>query len=813
MHPSVWKMRGATALLMALLFLLLFGLNMGRELNHDEHQFIAGAALIARDGLVPYRDFAFFHVPLLVYVYALLYTLFDSLLLSSRLLSIFFGWLSVVLVFVFAWQRARTDVSWSRWRFSALAALWMAALPLFTYTSGRAWNHDLPLFLMLLAVIVHGEACVSRRNVVWFLLSGLLIGLATATRLSFALTVAPFLLLIWLAPARSMRERMVGTILFSAGGLLGLASVLASFFRAPQAFLFGNLDYVGLNTRFFQQTVASDAATETGTGLVSGYQLLVEKLLYAGAMLVEQPTSLITLVALAVSLWPLRRLIRRRPMANGTVSTDKNSEANTALRLRLTFVLLLMFFALIGAFGATPSQPQYFYPLFPLALLGIVDAFSAWPSSLRAGGIYAYFLGGLAAVLVAIPVYAPGLALLNQPDQWLPTKAHCYGRFVEDLVSAPGVTGGASTAGNVLTLAPLYALEGGASIYPEFATGPFAWRVSPLVSDLDRARFHIVGLEELSTLVESDPPRAILTGVEDDDADEEVALIAYAEDEAYMPVNLPDESILWLSPLAQWGDAIQFGGASIPDRLLKPGEDLLLTVYLQSLRPMEANYNRQVRVVGADGQELLRADGWPFGSRTSQWKPGDVWPDGQEFTLPEDTPPGYYRIDVRFYDPSTTDDLGAPVTVGYLAVGAPDAGQAPTEPLARFGDSIELTNAGLAQNRSAEGGTVSIDLRWRTDESVTGDYTRFVHILDADGQLVAQADSPPLDGFLPTSAWNPLMPVHETVHLVLPEDLLSGEYSAVVGFYDFTTLERLPVSVDDTSAGDSIAVGQFEIEK
>jgi 4-amino-4-deoxy-L-arabinose transferase-like glycosyltransferase len=811
-HPSVWKMRGAAVLLLALLFLLLLGLNMGRELNHDEHQFIAGAALIARNGLTPYQDFAFFHVPLQIYLYALLYTLFDTLLLSSRLLSVFFGWLTVVLVFAYAWQRERTSVSWSRWRFSALAALWMAALPLFTYTSGRAWNHDLPLFLMLLAVTVHGKVCASQRTVAWFVLSGVLMGLATATRLSFALTVIPFLLLIWLGPARSVRGRVADTSLFAAGLLFGLAPVLALFFRAPQSFLFGNVEYVGLNTRFFQRVASSDAGMEAARGLPSGYQMVVEKLAYFGALLVEQPTTLITLLALAVSLWPLRRL-GRRPSANVIASEDDHGETDTALRLRLGFVLLLMLFALIGAFGATPSQPQYFYPLFPLALLGLVDAFSAWPSSLRAGGIYAYVLGGLATVLVAIPVYTPGLALLNQPNEWLPTRVHRYGQFIEDLVSNPGAAGAQSTTGNVLTLAPLYALEGGASIYPEFATGPFAWRVSPLVSDTDRARFHIVGTEELSGLLESDPPRAILTGVEEDDGDEEVALIEYAEDARYMPVNLADESILWLSPLAQWGDAIQLGGVSMPDRLLQPGADFLLTFYLQSLRPLEANYNRQVRVVGVDDQEVLRADGWPFGSGTSQWSVGDVWPDGQVFTLPEDALPGYYRIDVRFYDPNTTDDLGVPVTAGYLVVGDPDAAQVTTESVARFGDFIELTNATLTQSGSAAAGVVFIDLGWRIDEAVAGDYTRFVHLIDADGQLVAQVDSFPLDGFLPTSAWNPRLPVHETVHVDLPTNLPGGDYSVVVGLYDLATLERLPVSVGEVAVGDSIPVGQLEIER
>jgi hypothetical protein len=40
----------------------------------------------------------------------------------------------------------------------------------------------------------------------------------------------------------------------------------------------------------------------------------------------------------------------------------------------------------------------------------------------------------------------------------------------------------------VLTLAPLYALEGGAAIYPAFATGPFAWRVAPLLDPQNDAR-------------------------------------------------------------------------------------------------------------------------------------------------------------------------------------------------------------------------------------------------------------------------------------------------------------------------------------
>jgi hypothetical protein len=63
---SVFQFTGRAAvvcLVLIVLFALLFGLNMRRGLNHDEHQFVGSAVLLARDGLLPYADFAYFHVP------------------------------------------------------------------------------------------------------------------------------------------------------------------------------------------------------------------------------------------------------------------------------------------------------------------------------------------------------------------------------------------------------------------------------------------------------------------------------------------------------------------------------------------------------------------------------------------------------------------------------------------------------------------------------------------------------------------------------------------------------------------------------
>ena len=60
-----------------LMLVVLWAIAMGRGLNVDEHQFVASGALLAREGLLPYRDYPFFHTPDLSFVYALLFRCTD----------------------------------------------------------------------------------------------------------------------------------------------------------------------------------------------------------------------------------------------------------------------------------------------------------------------------------------------------------------------------------------------------------------------------------------------------------------------------------------------------------------------------------------------------------------------------------------------------------------------------------------------------------------------------------------------------------------------------------------------------------------
>ena len=69
-HRSVWLWRSLTLLIVSASAVLLAGRAMDRGLNHDEHQFLAPAALLASGLAEPYRDYPIFHLPNLVIAYA-----------------------------------------------------------------------------------------------------------------------------------------------------------------------------------------------------------------------------------------------------------------------------------------------------------------------------------------------------------------------------------------------------------------------------------------------------------------------------------------------------------------------------------------------------------------------------------------------------------------------------------------------------------------------------------------------------------------------------------------------------------------------
>jgi len=768
---------------LAVVVLLVLGVNLRRGLNHDEHQFVASAALIARNGLLPYRDFPYFHVPVLSFVDALLFQVTDYLLLAARLFSVVCSGLMLALLLGVALTRLDQLRPAQRLLAGALTVLLLMSTPSFVYTSGRAWNHDLPVLLTMLAACMQGGWLVRRGGSLgWLLVSGLLVGLASATRVSFALVVLPFALAPLLVLPWRERRAWAAVALFGVGVAVGLLPAIFTFLLAPQRFFFGNFTYAQLNTAYYQQAGGAVALS------------LGQKLAWTAEYVVTQPGNLLLVALALVQLWRVRAHLRVRTAPE------------------VIFGLGVAPFLLLGAFAPTPIQPQYLYALFPwLALLFLAAlAYDARPRGVLWGAGIATAL----AMVLAAPRYGEGAAIVFTPAEWYPLKVHARGEQIAHLVGGE----------RVLTFAPIFVLEGKAPVYPEFVTGPLGWRVAPLLSPAARASAGLVGVDELAADLAQRAPRGVLTGVHDNDAGAEAPLLAYAQDHGYVPIALADAAVLWVSPLAAWGERIRLGAADLPGVPVAPGDELVATFYLMATQPVTQNLNVLVRLVAPDGvSELVRSEGWPWGRPTSTWEVGEVWPDGHMLKIPASATPGPYRVELSFYDPATLEVLGdQPATVGYVVVGdSPSAPPSaplsappsapPTATLGQFGSCIRLSAADVPAAGWQVGATQPVRLTWQRTAPDCGRYTMFVHLVGANG-LVAQRDQEPLQGFYPTNAWLLDVPVTEDYALTLPAALAPGAYQLVAGLYDAATGQRLPLLRDGHPAGDTYPLATVMVD-
>lgn len=127
---------------------------------------------------------------------------------------------------------------------------------------------------------------------------------------------------------------------------------------------------------------------------------------------------------------------------------------------------------------------------------------------------------------------------------------------------------------------------------------------------------------------------------------------------------------------------------------------------------------------------------------------------------------------------------------------------------AHFGDCIELTGIDLPGQEFRPGDVVPLTLFWRAYQPVAGNFKVFVHLLNAEGRLVAQRDSEPVGGQRPTATWQVGESVTDRYGVLLPDGLPAGRYRLIVGLYLPPGGDRLPVTVGrGMPSGDHLVVG------
>ena len=200
-------------------------------------------------------------------------------------------------------------------------------------------------------------------------------------------------------------------------------------------------------------------------------------------------------------------------------------------------------------------------------------------------------------------------------------------------------------------------------------------------------------------------------------------------------------------PEAALSQQVQTGRVSLGWRLLdRPDGDVTV----------------RLRLLDAAGQEIAKDD-QPLGGTSdlvSAWRPGQTVTTTHSIDLPGDAL-GVYSVQaslLRSNDPTTylflTAD-GTPVetlTLPFVIRPEQAATMAlpPAASLAEFGEGVYLLDSDI-RPPAQPGQPFEISADWTTAAPLDANYTIFAHLVDADGQIIAQQDQQPLGGRYPTT--------------------------------------------------------------
>jgi hypothetical protein len=131
----------------------------------------------------------------------------------------------------------------------------------------------------------------------------------------------------------------------------------------------------------------------------------------------------------------------------------------------------------------------------------------------------------------------------------------------------------------------------------------------------------------------------------------------------------------------------------------------------------------------------------------------------------------------------------APDQIETQSVGELGVTTSVAEPIARFGNAVDLLEASATLSDTQ----LQIDLTWQVHELPVPDVTLFVHVFDASGQLVAQADGDPFAGAYPFWQWPPGSIARDRRYV----EVSGSGLSLRVGLYNRATGERLVATSAD----------------
>jgi 4-amino-4-deoxy-L-arabinose transferase-like glycosyltransferase len=132
-------------------------------------------------------------------------------------------------------------------------------------------------------------------------------------------------------------------------------------------------------------------------------------------------------------------------------------------------------------------------------------------------------------------------------------------------------------------------------------------------------------------------------------------------------------------------------------------------------------------------------------------------------------------------------------------------------PVDDFGGEISLVGHSPIPEKIVAGEILPLTFMWQAQAEISSEYKVFVHLLDGEGRIVAQRDSAPVGGWLPTTSWQVGGSIRDNHGLLIPGSVVAGEYRLMAGLYDAEG-GRLPVrDARGEAVGDSLSLGTVQV--
>jgi len=353
----------------------------------------------------------------------------------------------------------------------------------------------------------------------------------------------------------------------------------------------------------------------------------------------------------------------------------------------------------------------------------------AQPHSVR---FHQYYFPGWTATLNGEPVeiYADdefGLITVDLPEG-------------EHIVELAYTGTPAQTAGSVITLASLCIVAGVLAFARRAPSPPIpSERLEPRMAGLVAAG--VIGFALINSLILT--PNTLLFRHR-----------SPPDDPVYMETRVD----------APFGDEFVLLGYTLDQHEVAPGNVFSITLYWRPQREIDDFYRPVVQLVNLNLTEAWGASEpfFPGGGHSVGYPPDRFASEVHELRVFDDAPPYVARVSVQMLHVDSGEPLRLPdgadrVLLEPLIRITGEGTPVENRLNATFGESISLHCA----SAGAIDGGYAVDLFWHVESAPPADLKVFVHALAEDGEMVAQADGPPLNGDYPTHLWTPGQTLHE----------------------------------------------------